>query len=73
MTKKEIQIQIGKRIRQLREERNIPQVEFASMCNFEKSNLSRLESGNTNPTAYTLYIISKNLEISLVEIFKEIK
>ena len=33
------------------------------MCNFEKSNMSRLEAGNTNQTIYTLYKISLALEI----------
>lgn len=73
MDKKEFQIAIGKRIRQLREKKNISQVELAALCNFEKSNMSRLESGNTNPTAYTLYIIAQKLEAEVFEIlyFKE--
>lgn len=68
MDKKEFQIQIGKRIKQLREERNISQVELANLCNFEKSNMNRLEAGNTNATAYTLYKIAQNLNIPLFEI-----
>jgi len=66
--KKSFQVVIGKRIRQLREERNISQVELAALCNFEKSNMSRLEAGNTNPTAYTLYIISQKLNIDAKEL-----
>lgn len=68
MDKKSFQVLIGKRIRQLREERNISQVELAALCNFEKSNMSRLEAGNTNPTAYTLYIISQKLNIDVKEL-----
>lgn len=67
MDKKSFQIAIGKRIRQLREEKNISQVELAALCNFEKSNMSRLEAGNTNPTAFTLYKIAQNLNVSLSE------
>lgn len=66
--KKEFQIAIGKRIRQLRENKKISQVELAALCNFEKSNMSRLEAGNTNPTAYTLYIIAQKLEIEVFEL-----
>ncbi|MFP3598440.1 helix-turn-helix domain-containing protein [Chryseobacterium sp. SIMBA_029] len=70
MDKKEYQVAIGKRIKQLREKKNISQVELAALCNFEKSNMSRLEAGNTNPTAYTLYIIAQKLEIETFEILK---
>ncbi|WP_312090993.1 helix-turn-helix transcriptional regulator [Chryseobacterium sp.] len=70
MDKKEFQIEIGKKIRQLREKKNISQVELAALCNFEKSNMSRLEAGNTNPTAHTLHIIAQKLEIETFEILK---
>ncbi|MCA6068720.1 helix-turn-helix domain-containing protein [Chryseobacterium sp. RG1] len=68
MDKKEFQIAVGKRIKQLRENKKISQVELAALCNFEKSNMSRLEAGNTNPTAYTLYIIAQKLEVEVYEI-----
>lgn len=68
MDKKEFQIAIGKRIKQLRENKKISQVELAALCNFEKSNMSRLEAGNTNPTAYTLYVIAQKLEVEVFEL-----
>ena len=68
--KKLLQKAVGKRIKQLREERNIPQQDIAGACNMEKSNFSRLEAGNTNPTLYTLYKIAKNLEVEMCEIVK---
>lgn len=69
MTDKEsLQIAIGKRIKLLREEKNFSQQDFAGLCNIEKSNFSRLESGGTNPTLYTLKIIAENLNISLSEL-----
>lgn len=68
MDKKEFQIAIGKRIKQLRENKKISQVELAALCNFEKSNMSRLEAGNTNPTAFTLYIIAQKLEVEVFEV-----
>lgn len=70
MDKKEFQIAIGKRIKELRESKKISQVELAALCNFEKSNMSRLEAGNTNPTAYTLHIIAQKLEIETKELLK---
>ncbi|ERJ58114.1 helix-turn-helix domain-containing protein [Sphingobacterium paucimobilis] len=68
MDKNELQILIGKRIKQLRESKNMSQIELASLCNFEKSNMNRLEAGNTNPTIFTLYIIAENLNVPLIEL-----
>lgn len=69
MTEKEIlQTAIGKRIKKLREEKNIPQQDLAATCNIEKSNFSRLEAGNTNPTLYTLFKIAESLKVSLPEL-----
>lgn len=72
LDKKEFQLAIGKRIKLLREKKKISQVELAALCNFEKSNMSRLEAGNTNPTAYTLYIISQKLEVEVNELLKDL-
>ena len=68
MNKKELQIRIGKRIKEMREMKNISQIDLASACNFEKSNMNRIESGNTCPSIYTLYKIAQNLEIKMTEI-----
>ncbi|MCL8536869.1 helix-turn-helix transcriptional regulator [Chryseobacterium gallinarum] len=40
------------------------------MCNFEKSNMSRIESGRISPSLITLYKISKALNIEFYELFK---
>ncbi|PWI29760.1 XRE family transcriptional regulator [Flavobacteriaceae bacterium LYZ1037] len=66
--KEQLQLAIGKRVKSLREEKGIPQQDLAAKCNIEKSNLSRLEAGGTNPTLYTLKRIADNLGISLVDI-----
>ena len=69
MTDKELlQITIGKRIRKLRLDRNMALNELAAHCNIEKSNFSRIESGRTNPTIYTLKKISDKLGIALSEL-----
>ena len=68
MKKEQIQINIGNRIRLLRESKGISQQVLAAMCNFEKGNMSRIESGRTNPTIYTLYKISQALEVKISEL-----
>lgn len=54
----------------MREDRNIPQQDIAGACNIEKSNFSRLEAGNTNPTLYTLHKIAESLKVDLCDIVK---
>ena len=68
LSKKDLQIAVGRQIKKLREERNIPQQVIAAKCNIEKSNFSRIEAGNTNPTIYTLYKIASNLDVKLYEL-----
>ncbi|WP_207555599.1 helix-turn-helix domain-containing protein [Tenacibaculum maritimum] len=40
-------------------------LQLAGACNFEKSNMARLEAGKTNPTLYTLQKIAENLDVKL--------
>jgi transcriptional regulator with XRE-family HTH domain len=65
MNDSELAKSLGARIRKLREERNVSQQDLAAMCNFDKSNMARVESGRTNPTFLTLYKISIALKVSL--------
>lgn len=59
---------IGLKIRTLREERNISQQDLAAACNFEKSNMSRIESGGNNLTISTLLKICEVLKVKLKDI-----
>jgi len=62
---------LGARIRELRLQKDLTQIELAVLCNFEKASMSRIESGQTNVTMLTLKKISKALDIHLVEFFKD--
>jgi len=65
MNESELLKSLGVKIRNLREERKISQQNLAAMCNFEKSNMARIESGRTNPTFLTLHKISVALNASI--------
>ena len=67
---KTIQQKVGKRIQEIRIEKNISQQDLAAKCNFEKSNMSRLEKGNANATLSTLEKVCDALQIDYVELFK---
>ena len=68
MITKNVLISIGLNIRNLREEKNISQQDLAAACNFEKSNMSRIEAGRTNLTIGTLLKICEALNVKLVDI-----
>ena len=68
--KNSLQIKVGKRIQEIRIEKNLSQQDLAAKCNFEKSNMSRLEAGRANATLSTLEVVSKALDIEVIELFK---
>jgi len=69
MNDKEALLLIGKNIQRLRNAKNIKQYQLAAMCNFEKANLSRIESGKTNATMLTIQKIATVLEIPMRDLF----
>lgn len=68
MNESELLKSLGLRIRNLRERSEISQQNLAAMCNFEKSNMARIESGRTNPTYLTLYKISVALNVTVAQL-----
>ena len=65
---KEILKKLGGKVRELRILKNFSQTKLAVLMNSEKTNLSRLEAGNTNPTFLTLKKIADVLNVQLVEL-----
>jgi len=59
---------LGNRIASIRKEKHITQVELSYRCDIEKSNMRRIEAGNTNPTALMLRKIAVGLDMSLSEL-----
>lgn len=65
--------ELGKRIKATREAKGLSGVELAHRCDFDKSNLGRIENGRTKPTITTLIKICRVLEVDLSNIFQGIK
>lgn len=65
MNEQKLFILIGDKIKQIRTEKGITQQELAEKCYFEKSNMSRIESGRTNLTIKTIYKISIVLGVKI--------
>lgn len=69
MNEIQLYIKVGQKIRKIRDRENLSQQELADRCNFEKSNMSRIEAGRTNLTLKTLYTISNALSVSIKDFF----
>lgn len=65
-----VQKKVGENIQTIRENKGLSQVDLAGkmLGRFDTTNISRIESGRTNPTLFTLYRISEALEVSLADI-----
>lgn len=70
--KSELLKRLGKRIQELRIAKGYSQVDLVGKIegNIDTTNISRIESGRTNPTVHTLYRIAQALEVSLPELIK---
>jgi DNA-binding XRE family transcriptional regulator len=71
MSESEVLQKVGSKIRFIRSTKNMTQKKLAHECNFEKANMSRIESGQTNATILTLYKISTALEVQVGDLFND--
>lgn len=69
MAEKKVLNELGRRIKDVRQVKELSQIGLAKSCNFEKATLSRIESGKSNPTVKTLVRIANALEIQVGELF----
>lgn len=67
MDKQELLKSVGKRIQDIRVSKGLTQVDLVGKIDgdIDTTNISRIESGRTNPTIYTLYRIANALEVNL--------
>lgn len=61
---------VGENIARIRKERKITQIELGHRCDFDRSNMRRIEAGRTNPTLLTLQKIATALETTVEELVK---
>ncbi|MCL6266883.1 helix-turn-helix domain-containing protein [Flagellimonas myxillae] len=62
-------VELGLRIRKLREEQDIDQKAFAFDCGIGRTQLYMIENGKTNPRLLTLIRIADGLGVSISELF----
>lgn len=73
MSKIKLQKAIGKRIRQIRQDKKITQEDLATSIGKLRPVLQRIEAGAVNPSVYTLREIAEGLKIKLEELLKGLK
>ena len=60
---------IGKRIRELRQERGMTLIDLGALCDMEKQTVQRIEVGGTNPTIKTLVKLASSLGVHYTVLF----
>lgn len=63
-----IYLQIGRKIKSIREGMGKTQQDIADICDFEKSTISRIEAGRTNLTVKNLHKISQALGVKMKDL-----
>ena len=72
ITREKLAINIGKRIREIREKKGISLKQFENHENsLERGDMSEIENGNTLPTVFTLYKIAQILGVKISDFIKE--
>ena len=61
----------GRHLKKVREKHSISAAELARRCFIEKSHVSMMEAGESNPTLYTLHKIADALGISISELMQD--
>ena len=69
-TKQEFQKTLGQNIRRVRNQKSLTVEELAIEAGMPYSQVSRIELGKRNPSSYTIYILSRTLDVSPSEFFE---
>lgn len=65
-----VQIKFGNRIRQLRLEAELTQEDLAHRCGLFRTYMSRIETGNANPTLTMIEALAVSLNVPMSALFE---
>jgi transcriptional regulator with XRE-family HTH domain len=71
-TKEEFQAELGNNLRRIRTNRKWSIEKLALETGLTYSQIGRIELGKRNPTTYTVYVLTRTLNICTSEIFQPI-
>lgn len=68
-----IYVIVGKNIKRIRKEKNLTQVQLADLIGYNEGTIANIENSSYQTFSLEfLYIISKKLNVSMCEFFKEL-
>jgi transcriptional regulator with XRE-family HTH domain len=68
----DIRSRFGERLRKLRTDRGLTQVEFAEKLGIDRSYLADIERGNRNVSLMNIEVLAKGLGLSLSQLFRKL-
>jgi len=71
-SKEAITAALGVRIKNLRKERGMSQLQLAHFVHKDQQSIQRLEAGKINPSIYYLFEISEGLKVPLIQLFIDV-
>ena len=72
MNETQLLVSLGARIKSIRQSSKMTQNQLAINCHFEKSSMSKIESGQVNVSYLTLHRISIGLDVHIRDLFPNI-
>jgi len=66
-----IRLVFGHRVRDLRLAAGLKQDEFADLCGFARSYMSRIETGGANPSLDAIEVLAAALKVPVRDLFPE--
>lgn len=64
------QKKLGQRIKEVRESKELSQLDVASICDYDKTTISRIENGRTNITLKALVTLALAMEVDVSQLFE---
>jgi len=68
--KERVQVQFGNRVRQLRLAAELTQEDLAHRCGLFRTYMSRIETGNANPTLTMIHALAASLRVPVAALFE---
>ena len=65
-----VQVKFGNRVRQLRLEAELTQEDLAHRCGLFRTYMSRIETGNANPTLTMIHALAASLRVPVAALFE---
>lgn len=65
----ELKYLFGRKIKQLREKRNLTQQALAELCDMQPNSIGLIENGQRGATFPTIEILAKELDVNFFELF----